>query len=89
MFILLHDQIIYRRPFVSVFVENTGFSLWIGPLSIAWNYRVDTILKTLETFENAIFMNSVSDTGNCPSYLLLISMASKRITFLPQFFQTK
>ena len=89
MFIFLHDQIIYRRPFVSVFVENTGFSLWICPLSIAWNYRVDTILKTLETFENAVFMNWVSDTGNCPSYFLLISMASKRISFLPQFFQTK
>ena len=46
---------------------------------------------TLESFENAIFMNSVSDTGNNPSYLLLKSMASKRITFLfcLTLFQTK
>ena len=45
VFILLHDQIWYRRPFVSVFVENTGFSLWIVPPSTAWKHRVDTILK--------------------------------------------
>ena len=69
------------------FVENTGFSLWIGPPSTAWKHQVNTILKrkTLETFENAIFMNSVSDTGNNPSNLLLKSMASKRITFLSHF----
>ena len=50
------------------FVENTGFSLWIDPPSTAYNHQVDTSLKgkkkTLETFENAILMNSVSDTGN-------------------------
>ena len=50
------------------FVENTGFSLWIDPPSTAYNHQVDKSLKrkkkTLETFENAIFMNSVSDTGN-------------------------
>ena len=50
------------------FVENTGFSLWIDPPSTAYNHQVDTSLKrkkkTLETFENAIFMNSVSDMGN-------------------------
>ena len=41
--------------------------------------------KTLETFENDIFMNSVSDTGNNPSNLLFKRMASKRITFLCHF----
>ena len=40
---------------------------------------------SLMSFENAIFMNSVSDTGNNPSYLLLKSMVSKRITFQSQF----
>ena len=80
------DTAVHSYPFL--FKTRAFFVDWTSVHSVEAS---DEKKNTLESFENEIFMNSVS--GNNPSYLLLKSMASKRITFLSQFcltlYQTK
>ena len=87
------DTAVHSYPFL---LKTRAFFLdWpsVHSVEASGGYDFKKTKNTLESFENAIFMNSVSGTGNNPSYLLLKSMASKRITFLSQFcltlFQTK